>query len=234
VKGGITMPVRKSQQKAVNRYVKNNYDRVSLVLKQKGYLDEIKAHATSQEESVNAFITRAIFETMERDTQRLKKTKNPEKNKSKSDICKAAEEISDYVYGVFEILNKNFDLIAHNIMIEKFEEATKRQAIVFDIEKYKSENAFYDKKAASYISNLYYLFAQIVSQFNDIMLDLDPDRGKLDQYYEYKRSHNMYDEDNPEEDDDEEDGDVYLAVVLNILQELIEENSKSWGYFHEY
>lgn len=57
----------KAQQKAVQKYVKNNYDRVVLTLQPKGERDKIKAHADSMGESMNKFITRAISEQMERD-----------------------------------------------------------------------------------------------------------------------------------------------------------------------
>ncbi len=61
------MPVSKAQQKSVHKYVKNNYDRMELTV-QKGRKDLIKAHAEARGESTNAFIGRAIQETMERDT----------------------------------------------------------------------------------------------------------------------------------------------------------------------
>ena len=60
------MTVSKAQQKAVHKYVKANYDRVELTLP-KGKKDVIKAHAEARGESVNAFIGRAIDETMARD-----------------------------------------------------------------------------------------------------------------------------------------------------------------------
>ncbi len=60
------MPVSKAQQKAVHKYVKANYDRQELVLP-KGKKDAVKAHAEKMGESVNAFVNRAIDETMERD-----------------------------------------------------------------------------------------------------------------------------------------------------------------------
>lgn len=60
------MPVSKAQQKAVNKYVKDNYDR-TLVTMPKGQKDVIKAHAESRGESVNGFINRAISETIDRD-----------------------------------------------------------------------------------------------------------------------------------------------------------------------
>lgn len=61
------MPVSKAQQKAVNKYMSANYDRINLTVP-KGYKDEIKAHAEAQGESVNGFISRAIKEMQSRDS----------------------------------------------------------------------------------------------------------------------------------------------------------------------
>ncbi len=61
------MPTTKAQQRAVNKYMKENYDEIK-VRTEKGQKDKIKAHAESRGESVNAFINRAISETMERET----------------------------------------------------------------------------------------------------------------------------------------------------------------------
>ena len=60
------MPASKAQQRAVNKYMKANYDRVNLTLP-KGQKDVIQVHAAARGESVNGFIGRAITETMERD-----------------------------------------------------------------------------------------------------------------------------------------------------------------------
>lgn len=60
------MAVSKAQQASVNKYVKANYDRVNVTMP-KGKKEVIKAHAETRGESVNAFIGRAIDETMERD-----------------------------------------------------------------------------------------------------------------------------------------------------------------------
>lgn len=60
------MAISKSQQKAVHKYVKANYDRMELTVP-KGQKDTIKAHAAARGESVNGFIGRAISEAMERD-----------------------------------------------------------------------------------------------------------------------------------------------------------------------
>ena len=61
------MPVSKAQQKAVSKYMKENYDELKARIP-KGQKETIKAHAEGQGESLNAFINRAITQTMERDT----------------------------------------------------------------------------------------------------------------------------------------------------------------------
>ena len=53
------MPASKAQQKAVNKYMKENYDRVNLTMP-KGEKEAVKAHAEARGESVNSFINRAI------------------------------------------------------------------------------------------------------------------------------------------------------------------------------
>ena len=62
------MPVSKAQQKAVTKYMRENYDEIK-VRSPKGAKDRIRAHAESRGESVNAFINRAIDETIERDSR---------------------------------------------------------------------------------------------------------------------------------------------------------------------
>lgn len=61
------MAVSKAQQKAVAKYMKNNYDELKVRVP-KGRKDIIKAHAEKNGESVNGFVNRAIGETMQRDT----------------------------------------------------------------------------------------------------------------------------------------------------------------------
>ena len=58
--------VSDAQRRAVAKYNAANYDRVELRL-DKGRKNTVKAHADTQGESLNAFINRAINETMERD-----------------------------------------------------------------------------------------------------------------------------------------------------------------------
>lgn len=57
------MAVSKAQQKAVNKYMAANYDRINLTVP-KGRKDEIQAFAAQTGESVNGFINRAIGEAM--------------------------------------------------------------------------------------------------------------------------------------------------------------------------
>ena len=64
--GGKSMPASKAQQRAVSKYMKENYDEIKVRV-EKGQKDIIKAHAEARGESVNGFIGRAIVETMERD-----------------------------------------------------------------------------------------------------------------------------------------------------------------------
>lgn len=60
------MPVSKAQQKAVTKYMKQNYDEIKVRVS-KGQKDVIQTHAAARGESVNGFIGRAIAEAMERD-----------------------------------------------------------------------------------------------------------------------------------------------------------------------
>lgn len=58
--------ISKAQQKAVHKYVKNNYDRLELTVP-KGQKDIIKAAAESAGESLNTYVRNAINQRMERD-----------------------------------------------------------------------------------------------------------------------------------------------------------------------
>ena len=63
------MPTTKAQQRATLKYQKNHYDRINLLIP-KGQRDICRAHAQEQGESLNAFVCRAIRETMERDAEK--------------------------------------------------------------------------------------------------------------------------------------------------------------------
>ena len=67
------MPASKAQQKAVSKYMKENYDEIKVRV-EKGKKIIIKAHAESRGESVNSFIGRAIEQTIEQDNTGEHKT----------------------------------------------------------------------------------------------------------------------------------------------------------------
>lgn len=60
------MAVSKAQQRATQKYIKNNYDRLELRIP-KGEREPIKQHAEKMGESLNQFLIRAVQETMRRD-----------------------------------------------------------------------------------------------------------------------------------------------------------------------
>ncbi len=74
------MPVSKAQQRAVSKYMKENYD-VYQIRMPKGQKEVIKAHAEARGESVNGFVNRAISETIERDNAASAASEGPEKEK---------------------------------------------------------------------------------------------------------------------------------------------------------
>lgn len=60
------MPPKSDQQKESQKEYMKTMSRIEITMKkEKG--DRVKAHAESQGESMNAFVNRAIDETMERD-----------------------------------------------------------------------------------------------------------------------------------------------------------------------
>lgn len=71
--------ISKAQQKAVHKYVKNNYDRIELTVKPKGKKEDIKAHAEQHGETLNSFINRAINQTIERDNNQSSPAPKPDK-----------------------------------------------------------------------------------------------------------------------------------------------------------
>lgn len=61
------MATSKAQQKATAKYMKNAYDEIKIRIP-KGQKESIKTHVEQTGESLNAFIQRAIKQTMEDDT----------------------------------------------------------------------------------------------------------------------------------------------------------------------
>ncbi len=65
------MPSSEAMKRAIKKYDQEKIDRIPLRVP-KGKKEIIQAHAASREESVNAFLNRAIDETMERDCKQSK------------------------------------------------------------------------------------------------------------------------------------------------------------------
>ena len=86
------MPVSKAQQKAVDKYVKANYDRIEFKAP-KGRKAEIQAHAQVQGESVNGFIGRAIAETIERDGSADSQPASPQAPETPQDVLLVLIEV---------------------------------------------------------------------------------------------------------------------------------------------
>ena len=61
------MTVSKAQQRAVTKYVKENYDEFKVRLP-KGTKDQIRTAADQQGQSVNAWISQAITEKMKKES----------------------------------------------------------------------------------------------------------------------------------------------------------------------
>ncbi len=60
--------ISKAQQRAVNKYVKNNYDRINVTFP-KGQKELIQAAAITAGETVNGYIKKAVDQRMERDAE---------------------------------------------------------------------------------------------------------------------------------------------------------------------
>ena len=72
-KGSDNMPTTKASQKAVNKYMKANYDRINLTVP-KGRQTAIKAFAEERGESVNGYINGLIRADMGLSEDEWKKT----------------------------------------------------------------------------------------------------------------------------------------------------------------
>ena len=58
------MAISKANQRAVNKYVKNNYDQINVTFP-KGTREQLKTNADANNESVNGYITRLVFADMQ-------------------------------------------------------------------------------------------------------------------------------------------------------------------------
>lgn len=68
----LLMPASEAQLRAINKYVRDNYDDIKVRVK-KGERARIQQHASSCGQSMNAFILRAIEEKISRDVGQKKK-----------------------------------------------------------------------------------------------------------------------------------------------------------------
>ncbi|MDP4117903.1 MAG: hypothetical protein Q8873_01785 [Bacillota bacterium] len=59
------MPTTKAGQKAVHKYVKNNYDRLEITVP-KGKKEKIKQYAADKGKSLNSFVNEAIDDKMDK------------------------------------------------------------------------------------------------------------------------------------------------------------------------
>lgn len=84
--------ISKAQQKAVHKYVKNNYDRMELTIP-KGQKAFIKCHAEKQGESMNSFVIRAIEETIERDSS-IPAAKSTKSQNRAGNVAKLQESVT--------------------------------------------------------------------------------------------------------------------------------------------
>ena len=92
------MPVPKANQRAVNKYVKNNYDRINVTMP-KGQKEVIQSAAAAVGQSANSYINTAIIQRMERDTGGVQEATGPgglslppEALKTAQDAAEAAGE----------------------------------------------------------------------------------------------------------------------------------------------
>ena len=67
------MSTTKAQQKAVNKYVKRNYDRLNVVLP-KGRKAAIQSAADAAQQSLNGYVVQAIENRMEHEEESQGKT----------------------------------------------------------------------------------------------------------------------------------------------------------------
>lgn len=71
------MPSSEAMKRAIKKYDQEKIDRIPLRVP-KGKKEIIQAHAASRKESVNAFLNRAIDETMQRDCEQTEEALDKE------------------------------------------------------------------------------------------------------------------------------------------------------------
>lgn len=153
------MTVSKSQQKAVHKYVKLNYDRIELTVP-KGRKEAIKASAYALGQSVNSFINSAIDRMMDRDTSAAPQLPRSQKYElgdgyltaevlevAKKAVKGHGVELSDFIKDAVISYAKSFDGIMKLKRMEAElyaaqEEAKKRVGVKEPEEPEKQEESF--------------------------------------------------------------------------------------------
>ena len=98
------MAVSKAQQRAVNKYVKNNYDEIKLRMP-KGKKEIIQAHAAQRGESVNAYINRAIDKAMSEDDSSTRTDKAGDlRHRRRSPASLRASFLQHLTHGIVAVL----------------------------------------------------------------------------------------------------------------------------------
>ena len=98
------MAVSKAQQRAVNKYVKNNYDEIKLRMP-KGKKEIIQAHAAQRGESVNAYITRATHTPMRaHDSSTSPHTAGELRHRRRSPASLRASFLQHLTHGIVAVL----------------------------------------------------------------------------------------------------------------------------------
>ena len=98
------MAVSKAQQRAVNKYVKNNYDEIKLRMP-KGKKEIIQAHAAQRGESVNANITRPLYRPLSGDySSPLPDTAGYRRQRRRSPASLRASFLQHLTHGIVAVL----------------------------------------------------------------------------------------------------------------------------------
>ena len=91
------MPVSKAQQKAVNKYMAENYDRINLVVP-KGRRDELRAKADAAGKSLNAYLIGLIEGETPGPAPQAPQCLTPEALEQATQAAQAAgEELTDWI-----------------------------------------------------------------------------------------------------------------------------------------
>ena len=145
-----------AQKKARKKYDKQTYERIAFILRYDSKElngDIIRAHAAERGESLNGFITRAMYETIERD----KKTPMVEKNVSQPPRFKkspAAQNDGKVVDRIALILRRDSEFNGDAVRMH----AAKRSESLNDFLKRAAEETYnHDKSSDSVIAHDYTL-----------------------------------------------------------------------------